>query len=58
MFWHKPPIFEADNFYGNPVNHWAPQNIVSIMLLCIPGEREIGGPINLQRALHKDDWPA
>ena len=57
MFWHKPPIFEADNFYGNPVNHWAPQNIVSIMLLCIPGERDIGGPILLERVQHKDDWP-
>ena len=21
VFWHKPPIFEADNFFGNPVNH-------------------------------------
>ncbi len=28
LYWHRPPIFEADNFFGNPINHWAPQNIV------------------------------
>ena len=36
LYWHQSAIFEADNFFGNPVNHWAPQNIVSRMILALP----------------------
>lgn len=52
LFWHPAPIFAESNFLGNPVNHWAPKNIVSLMMLCIPREsprpveglREVTGP--------------
>ena len=37
---HPAPIFEEHNFFGNPVNHWAP-NIMSLMVLGIPSERKL-----------------
>jgi len=45
VYWHPAPIFEEKNFFGNPVNHWAPQNVVSLMVLGVPAERkqEISG---------------
>lgn len=39
LYWHVAPIFRPDNYANNPVNHWAPQNISSIMTLGIPSER-------------------
>jgi predicted RNA methylase len=39
LYWHPAPIFSPDNFFGNPVNHWAPNNVVSLMILAIPEER-------------------
>src|SRR6266516_3922883 len=39
-YWHPAPIFDEKNFFGNPVNHWAPQNIVSLMVLAVPAERK------------------
>lgn len=38
-YWHPAPIFDPANFFGNTVNHWAPDNIVSLMILAIPKER-------------------
>src|ERR1700737_1958983 len=26
LYWHPAPIFDKDNFFGNPINHWAPKN--------------------------------
>jgi len=40
LYWHPAPIFEENNFFGNPVNHWAPRIIVSLMVLGVPAERE------------------
>lgn len=55
LYWHPAPIFDQDNFFGNPVNHWAPQNVVSLMVLGVPAERKqpVSGlkPIN-----DKNDW--
>ena len=56
LYWHRPPIFEPDNFFGNPVNHWAPQNIISLMMLCIPNETAAQRSVNLKRVTHKDEW--
>jgi FkbM family methyltransferase len=55
LYWHPAPIFEEHNFFGNPVNHWAPQNIVSLMVLGVPKERkkDISG---LKRIKDKHDW--
>ncbi len=56
LFWHSAPIFEPDNFAGNPVNHWAPQTIVSLMMLCVPRERSAGLAERLDQALSPADW--
>jgi hypothetical protein len=40
VFAHAAPIFRPDNFYGNPVNAWAPANICSKMMLAIPAEQK------------------
>ena len=34
MFWHKPPLFNPNNFCGNPENVFG--KIVSINMLCMP----------------------
>jgi FkbM family methyltransferase len=55
LYWHAAPIFEANNFFGNPVNHWAPKNICSLMILGIPGERK--QPLDdLPRVRDRNDW--
>jgi FkbM family methyltransferase len=55
LYWHPAPIFDEDNFFGNPVNHWTPRNIVSLMVLGVPSERKAGIP-NLRRITDKNDW--
>ena len=54
LYWHPAPIFEENNFFGNPVNHW-PKNILSLMVLGVPSERQQVIP-NLQRVMGRDDW--
>lgn len=52
-YWHLPPLYNPDNFFGAGDNVFA--NVVSINLLCLPrekaitveGMRKVGGP---------DDW--
>lgn len=39
VYLHRAPIFRPDNFFGNPVNEWAPADIISRMMLAIPRER-------------------
>ena len=55
LYWHLAPLFEKDNYFGNPVNHWAPQTIASLMVLGVPTERkqEISG---LKPVTDKNDW--
>jgi len=55
LYWHPAPIFDEDNFFGNPVNHWTPRNIVSLMVLGVPSERKAGIP-NLRRITDRNDW--
>ena len=53
-YWHLPPLFREDNFFGNRTNLWP--GIVSIDMLCVPsndlhtirGMKQVTGP---------DDWP-
>lgn len=55
FFWHFPPAFSPDNFAGNPVNHWAPQMPISIMILGVPDE--LGLAIHgLRRVERADEW--
>lgn len=56
LYWHPAPIFDANNFFGNPTNHWAPNNIISFMVLGIPGERRERYQIQLRRIADKDAW--
>jgi len=55
LYLHPAPIFEENNFFGNPVNHWAPGNICSLMVLAIPSERKLEVR-NLRRVVDKNDW--
>lgn len=56
LYWHHAPIFEPDNFYGNPINHWAPTNVVSLMILALPNEKPTSVTISLRKVTHKDEW--
>ncbi len=56
LYWHLAPIFEPDNFYGNPINHWAPRNIMSLMVLALPTEKAGGVTTNFKKVGHKDEW--
>ena len=55
LYWHPAPIFDADNFFDNPVNHWAPNSINSLMVLGIPAERKVT-LTGLRRVASKDEW--
>ena len=55
LYWHPAPIFDEQNFFGNPVNHWAPRNVVSLMVLGIPSERKLTIP-QLRRISDKQEW--
>lgn len=54
-YWHPAPIFDASNFFGNPTNHWAPDNVVSLMILAIPKERP-QAVTELQPVTSADAW--
>jgi FkbM family methyltransferase len=57
LYWHAAPIFEPDNFFGNPVNHWAPNSVVSMMVLALPAEKhdDLKGLPRIQEAT--EWWP-
>jgi methyltransferase FkbM-like protein len=55
LYWHPAPIFSTPNYFGNPVNHWAPKDIVSLMVLALPSERNQEAP-DLKRVTGPDDW--
>lgn len=56
LYWHPAQIFEPDNFFGNPVNHWAPRNIISLMMLALPREMPQQSSVPLRQVAHKDEW--
>lgn len=55
LYWHPAPIFDEDNYFGNAVNHWAPRNVISLMVVGVPSERRAGLP-DLRRISGKDEW--
>jgi len=55
LYWHAPPIFSPQNFFGNPVNHWAPNTVTSAMVLGIPREMNLAA-LNLPRIAGAQDW--
>jgi hypothetical protein len=55
LYWHAAPVFRPDNFFANPVDHWAPNGIASLMMLGVPSEsqRKVEG---LRRVEGPRDW--
>jgi FkbM family methyltransferase len=41
LYWHLPPLFEPDNYFGNPENVFG--NIVSVNMVCLPRS----GPLSM-----------
>ncbi len=56
LYWHPAPIFDPNNYFGNPTNHWAPNVIMSLMVLGIPGERRAQYNVRLRPVADKDAW--
>lgn len=54
VYFHPTPLFEPDNYFGNPVNHWAPTEFVSMMMLGVPRERHWSP--DLKRVAGAEDW--
>lgn len=55
LYWHLAPVFDERNFFENPTNHWAPNNLVSPMVLGVPAEFGLDLPI-IARIAEVDDW--
>jgi hypothetical protein len=55
MYWHPAPIFEYPNFFGNPVNQWAPNNVSSLMVVAVPRERNLKIQ-GLRTIASPDEW--
>lgn len=55
IFFHEAPIFQPDNFFDNPVNHWAPNNFVSLMMLALPQGTD-PPPMPMQEVHTRGDW--
>ena len=53
-YFHPAALFEPNNFFGNAVNHWAPTELVSMMVLAVPPERKLN--IGLKRIANPNDW--
>jgi hypothetical protein len=53
LYWHTPPLYSADNFFANTVNHFP--GLVSGNVLCFPQEAEVA--CNLTPVLGPADWP-
>ena len=47
-------LFDPGNFFGNPINQWAPTELVSMMVLGVPKERKLD--IGLKRIADPNDW--
>ncbi|MGA3398501.1 MAG: FkbM family methyltransferase [Acetobacteraceae bacterium] len=56
LYWHPAPIFDPNNYFGNPTNHWAPNVILSLMVLGIPNERRAQYNVQLRMIADKDAW--
>jgi FkbM family methyltransferase len=55
LYWHCTPLFLPDNFLKNPVNHWAPDTLISQMVLAVP--KELGMTIvGLKQIASTDEW--
>jgi FkbM family methyltransferase len=55
LYMHPAPIFDPDNFFGNPENHWAPKEIISMMVLGVPSEKKVAVS-GLRKMRDKSEW--
>ncbi len=63
LYWHLPPLFLPDNFYGNQTNLWP--GTVSVDMLCMPkgdgrkieGMRPVSGPDDVPFPLQEPARP-
>jgi hypothetical protein len=55
LYWHLAPVFSPDNYFGNTVNHWAPNNLCSLMVLGVPSERKLRS-IDIPRIHDVSSW--
>ena len=56
LYFHLAPIYSEQNFFGNPVNHWAPQIICSQMILGVPEALAATLDIKLTRVTDPGQW--
>ena len=56
LYFHLAPMFQEDNFFGNPVNHWAPKIMCSKMILGIPEALAATLDLQLPRINDPADW--
>jgi hypothetical protein len=42
LYWHRPPLYNPQNFFGNPHNEYP--GIVSLNMLCVHPEQEVDVP--------------
>jgi FkbM family methyltransferase len=56
LWWHVAPLFNADNFAGNPVNLFE-EGDVSINMLCFPNEKIDAAAKNLVKGLAPVEGP-
>lgn len=54
LYFHPAPIFDEDNFFGNPVNYWGEKFVASLMILGVPSERRTEIP--LRPVTSPQDW--
>jgi FkbM family methyltransferase len=55
LYWHLAPMFRADNFRGNPRDAWAPNRLVSPMVLGLPADRNFAVP-DLDLIADASEW--
>jgi hypothetical protein len=55
LYWHVVPLFRPDNYLGNPENAWAPNRMISAMVLALPAERSFAIP-DLDVIEQPGDW--
>lgn len=55
LYFHPAPVITQDNFFGNPVNHWAPRQLASMMMLALPSAGAAAAS-GLRKLTSPDEW--
>ena len=56
LYFHLAPMFQENNFYGNPVNHWAPRTMCSQMILGLPPALDASLGLELPKITDPAQW--